>query len=207
MANQWTERWERGQIGWHEAGGNASLKKYWQISGRHVLVPFCGKSKDLLWLESQGNEVTGVELSELAVRAFFAENRLEFTAEDGELKMFKAKARRITLFCGDYFALQTGPFDAHYDRGALIALPAERRPAYAQHTSSLLTDSAQQLVIAVQYDQNIASGPPYSVGADEIQEYWPSLRQVVSFDDIANCPPKFRDVGLEAMFEVVWQSA
>ncbi len=206
MANQWTERWQQGHIGWHEADGNASLKKNWQVSGRRVLVPFCGKSKDLLWLESQGNEVTGVELSELAVRAFFAENQLEFTTEDGELKVFKASARRITLYCGDYFSLQAAPFDAHYDRGALIALPPEMRPVYAQHTSSLLTDAAEQLIIAVEYDQNIAGGPPYSVAADEIREYWPSLQRVVAYDDIANCPPKFRDAGLKEMFEVVWQS-
>ena len=65
MNDAWIERWQIGRTGWHEPQGNASLKRYWDLTGRRVLVPLCGKSADLLWLESQGNSVTGVELSEL----------------------------------------------------------------------------------------------------------------------------------------------
>lgn len=206
MANQWIERWEDGHIGWHQLGGNAGLKEHWGVSGKRVLVPFCGKSRDLLWLAEQGNDVSGVELSELAVRAFFDENDLEYTVSDGALKAFCATEHRITLYCGDYFALQAGPFDAHFDRGALIALPLDRRPAYAAHTDSLLSESAVQLVITLEYDQSVANGPPFSVPANEIHRYWPNLRRIAEKDDIENCPPKFRAAGLREMVEVVWRS-
>ncbi len=39
----------------------------WRGTGRRVLVPLCGKTPDLLWLAEQGNEIVGVELSEIAV--------------------------------------------------------------------------------------------------------------------------------------------
>lgn len=206
MANQWIERWENGHIGWHEPSGNAGLKKYWRASGKHVLVPFCGKSRDLLWLAEQGNEVTGVELSELAARAFFDENDLTYTVRDGVLQAYCATEHPITIYCGDYFALQAGHFDAHFDRGALIALPLDRRPAYVAHTRSLLTESTEQLVITLEYDQSVANGPPYSVPADEVNRYWPALQRIAEADDIANGPPKFREAGLKEMVEVVWRS-
>ncbi len=54
---------------------SSALRKFWPglAAGSRVLVPLCGKSVDLLWLVGQGCDVTGVELSEIAVRAFFAE--------------------------------------------------------------------------------------------------------------------------------------
>ena len=71
MHENWLERWRVGRTGWHEAGGNQGLKRHWVAVGRRVLVPLCGKTPDLLWLEERGNAVTGVELSEIAVQAFF----------------------------------------------------------------------------------------------------------------------------------------
>ena len=62
MNENWIERWETGKTGWHEPDGNENLKAHWQWSGKRVLVPLCGKTPDLLWLESQGNEVVGVEV-------------------------------------------------------------------------------------------------------------------------------------------------
>ena len=67
----WLERWQIGRTGWHEPSGNRNLRAHWSWSGKRVLVPMCGKTPDLLWLEELGNEVVGVELSEIAVVAFF----------------------------------------------------------------------------------------------------------------------------------------
>jgi len=60
MTESWLERWREGRIGWHEAEGNASLKKHWRAEGKRVLVPMCGKTVDMLWLEERGNSVVGV---------------------------------------------------------------------------------------------------------------------------------------------------
>lgn len=207
MHDAWHERWQQGHTGWHESGGNRNLKKYWRANGKRVLVPMCGKTPDMLWLEEQGNEVVGVEVSDIAVQAFFDEHGLEYELSNGALLEYRAISRRITLHRGDYFKFRDDGFDAHYDRGALVALPASERPQYARHTSSLLTDNAEQLVITVEYDQSVCEGPPFSISASEIHGYWPRLNRVAAVDDIENAPPKFLKAGLDVMQEVVWRTS
>lgn len=206
MHDEWIERWNEGRTGWHQVEGNPNLKKYWRASGRRVLVPLCGKSPDLLWLEAAGNDVVGVELVEQAVLEFFDEQGLTFDRSDGKLTRYRARERNVTLFCGDYFEFDEGPFDAHYDRGALVALTADLRSRYAAHTASLLTEDAEQLVITVEYDQSVCDGPPFSLGEADVKGYWPRLERIASIDDTENAPPKFLDAGLTQMHEVVWRT-
>jgi thiopurine S-methyltransferase len=202
----WIERWQEGRIGWHESEGNASLRKHWRVRGCRVLVPMCGKTPDMKWLADQGNQVVGVELSELAVRAFFAEQGLEFTVRDIELPAYQTTDKSITIYCGDFFDLHFVRCDAHYDRGALVATPANRRAAYAAHTNSLLEEAAEQLVITLEYEQSVTEGPPFSISPDELLSYWPKLVCIDSHDDIDNGPPKFLEAGLTEMMEMVWRS-
>ncbi len=209
MTEDWLSRWEEGRTGWHEIAGNVSLKKFWPElpENSRVLVPLCGKTPDLAWLESRKLDVTGVELSPLAAEAFFSENGFAYTVEykDG-FKIYRGSERKIAIHCGDYFAFPGESFDAVYDRGALVALPADIRAKYARHTDNLLRPSAVRLLITLEYNQSIVDGPPFSVTADEVRRYWQTLRRVSVRDDLANCPPKFRDAGLEAIVEVVWMS-
>jgi thiopurine S-methyltransferase len=205
MIESWLERWREGRIGWHEEGGNASLKKHWKAQGRRVLVPMCGKTPDMLWLEEQGNSVAGVELSDIAARAFFEENGLQYTIREGSLPAYTAEGRDITIFCGDLFAFDEPGFTGWYDRGAFVATPAEQRPAYAEHINALVSPDACRLLITLEYDDNIATGPPFSISPEEVRRHWPNLQTVDRYDDIENGPPKFRDAGLEEMFETVWR--
>lgn len=207
MNEPWLERWEVGRTGWHEPSGNRNLQAHWEWSGKRVLVPMCGKTPDLLWLEEQGNEVVGVELSEIAVLAFFEEHGLEFEQISGSLPGYRAVDRQVSLYCGDFFSFVDGPFDAHYDRGALVALHPDLRSRYAQHTRSLLGERAIQFVVTVEYDQDVCDGPPYSIGTHEVQAHWPGLRRHVTVDDTENAPPKFLEAGLELMHEVVWRTS
>ena len=207
MAEAWLDRWREGRIGWHEDTGNASLQRHWRASGRTVLVPLCGKSVDLVWLAAQGNRVIGVELSQLAVEAFFAEQQLDFVVTDGLLPRFEATGAGITIFCGDFMQLADVRCDAHYDRGALVALSADLRPGYAAHVRSLLTDDAEQLVITLGYDQSVAKGPPFAISDEEVLGYWPGLERIDRYDDTANAPPKFLEAGLNELTETVWRSA
>ncbi len=171
-----------------------------------MLVPLCGKSVDLLWLAERGHAVTGVELSPVAVQAFFEENGLAYTQEPaGELLRYFTCDKPIEIYCGDYFALRQAPFDAVFDRGALVALPAEQRPAYAAHTRSLLRDGATQLLLTLSYEQAKVDGPPFSVMPEEAARYWPTLTPISRFDALETCPPKFRAAGLNEVIEIVWQ--
>jgi len=204
---EWLERWKSGHTGWHEAHGNTALHKFWPKlpAGSRVLVPLCGKSVDLLWLEQQGCDVTGVELCEIAVRAFFAEAGIAFDIESvGDLPRFQARDRKLAIHCGDYFAYSDGAYDAVYDRASLVALPPELRPAYAAHTKSLMAPDARHLLITLEYNQAKVNGPPYSVLADEVSGYWPELRRAGARNALKNMPPKYHEAHVNEFVEAVW---
>lgn len=205
MNETWLERWQQGRIGWHETSGNRSLKRHWRGAGLRVLVPLCGKSVDMLWLARQGNEVTGVEVSEIAARDFFKDNGLQYRRSANGAR-YRATDLPVSIICGDYLAFDETGFDAHYDRGALVALPAGTRARYAAHTTARLAANPVQLVITLEYAQACVDGPPYSVPSDEVLSYWPALTRVDAYDDIQNAPPKFCAAGLEELTEVVWRS-
>lgn len=209
MSEDWLARWEQGRIGWHEPGGNAGLKQYWPASANpgSVLVPLCGKSPDLEWLAKQGHDVVGVELSDIAVRSFFEERNLDYDLDASRsLKRYTARNHSLTLYCGDYFGFRSKPFDALYDRGAIVALPGSQRPRYVAHTKTLLKPRAVRLIVTLEYDQRQVDGPPFAVPADEINAYWDDLVRVGEKNDIDNCPPKFRQAGVTEISEVFWLS-
>jgi thiopurine S-methyltransferase len=210
MKKNWLTRWENGHIGWHQENGSKALRKFWPrlAPGSRVLVPLCGKSTDLLWLAEQGYAVTGVELSEIAVRAFFDEADIAFEfKKNGELIWFRGLEHQITVVCGDYFQFSDQPYDALYDRAALVALAPPIRPAYIQHTKNLLKPGAAQLLLTLEYDQSRVDGPPFSVLPDEVKSYWPKLRRAGDRNDSKNMPAKFRDGGLSEIVEAVWVSS
>ena len=127
----WLQRWQEQQIGFHEGRFNNSLVQYWpQLKtpkAACVFVPLCGKSQDMVFFAEQGMHVIGIELSALAVEAFFQEQDLTpDVSQEGELQCYRAGP--YTLYCGDVFALHHEHLkDCHwvYDRAALIALPYE----------------------------------------------------------------------------------
>ena len=203
----WHERWDAGQIAFHQPHPNETLTALWQQLGApadaRVLVPLCGKSLDMIWLRQQGHDVVGVELSELAIDAFFEENKLtRNAAQRGPFQ--SSSSQGLELLCGDFFALTPelmGPIDVVYDRGALVALPADMRPDYAAHLARLLRPGTTILLLVVEYDQNEMGGPPFAVSSQMIDDYYSanfSIEQV-AHEPIAELPERFRERGLTAM--------
>lgn len=171
----WHDRWQRGEIGWHLDQVNRHLEAHWPRLGispdDQVLVPLCGKSRDLIWLAAQGQRVLGVELSPRAVADFFAEQCLTPEIND-EGPFQRYQVDEIAVLCGNFFDLQqaqVGKLAAFYDRGALIALPPDLRGPYVRHLAALLTRSdSQGLLITLEYAQVEMAGPPFSVAEEEV---------------------------------------
>jgi len=108
QAQFWHDRWEQNQIGFHQQDFNPHLQAFWDRlelpAGGTVFVPLCGKSRDLLWLRAQGFPVLGIELSPVAVRDFFAENRLEpQVTPQGKFERWEADG--LVILQGDFFEL------------------------------------------------------------------------------------------------------
>jgi len=209
----WLERWERGEIGFHLDDINPYLRQYWpqlQIpAGSRVLVPLCGKSLDMLWLRDQGYRVVGVELSQLAVEAFFQAADLvpEITIM-GELQHYAAGD--IEIFCGDFFALTPNDVPdlaAIYDRASLIALPPDLRSSYVRHLATLVGKSAVSLLVTMDYPQAQMQGPPFSVNEAEVRQLYEGLAQVrpLAAFDVLEQNERFRQRGLTRMHEHVYR--
>ncbi|MEM8994186.1 MAG: thiopurine S-methyltransferase [Acidobacteriota bacterium] len=170
----WHHRWQNRQIGFHEGMSNRFLVRHFGALGlpaaRRILVPLCGKSRDIAWLLAEGHRVLGVELSETAVRELFAELDLVPEIEDAPAhRIYRGPG--LEVFVGDFFDLtdpSAGSIDAVYDRAALVALPASTRRRYARRLAEL-TGGAPQLVITFEYDASHMEGPPFSIDGDEVR--------------------------------------
>ena len=171
----WRQRWHDNQIGFHQAAPTPLLLKHWPSlgvpAGAKVFVPLAGKSLDMPWFAAQGHRVLGVELSELAVAQFFAENGLQPEIRDTHYGRHY-EAGGIELILGDAFGLDADLLrdcDAVFDRAALIALPPELRRRYAGELHAALPSGCRGLLITLEYPQAERDGPPFSVPGDEVR--------------------------------------
>jgi len=211
-AQFWHARWQEKSIGFHRPEVNAYLKNFWPLlnvpAGGGVFVPLCGKSLDMLWLADQGFQVTGVEISDIAVREFFAENALQAQSQSwhgGELW----HSDNIKIFCGDYFGLQAADLHniaAVYDRAALISLPPTMRQQYIHHLLAITPPQAPILLITLEFDNQIKPGPPFSVTEQEVRVYFGSRYHIgnVKTFDVLQQSPRFLESGIRSLHEKVY---
>ena len=152
----WLQCWRDQQIDFNQESANKLLTRFWpglyQAKRSRVFVPLCGKSLDMIWLAKQGHVVIGVELSPVAVKAFFHENHLRPTRRKvGQFTLWQHG--RISILCGDYFSLtvaELGQIDTVYDRAALTALPEDIRTLYVAHLGLILTDSTTVFLLTTE---------------------------------------------------------
>lgn len=176
-ASFWHNKWEMDQIGFHQKKPNPLLVKHIDklqlAKGSRIFLPLCGKTLDIAYLLETGYRVVGIELSEIAIQALFQE--LHLTPEITKIgTLIHYQALNIDIYVGDFFDLSTkllGDIDATYDRASLIALPFETRQQYSNHLTKI-TQTAQQLIICLEYDQDIMSGPPFSITPTELKQHY-----------------------------------
>jgi thiopurine S-methyltransferase len=208
----WHERWQTGQIGFHQSAVHPFLERWWPRlgvpSGTSVYVPLCGKSLDMAWLAARGHRVVGSELSAIAIRDFFAERGLE--PESGVQAGFRRHAAGpYDLLEGDALGLTPailGPVGAAYDRAALVALPPDLRSRYAASLARLLPAGARVLLVAFEYAQEMKGGPPFSVEAAEVRALFEPAFAVDEVErlDILAASPKFAELGIPALHETAF---
>jgi thiopurine S-methyltransferase len=207
----WHQRWADNLIGFHQSTVNAHLLQFWPrlgvAPGGTVLVPLCGKSLDMGWLAAR-HSVLGVELSARAVEAFYHDHGLQpLCRETGPFSVYEAAG--VTLYCGDFLALQpahTVAVTAVYDRAALIALPGTMRPGYARQLTRLTVPGTPLLLIVLDYDQTQMQGPPFAVEHDEVETLFGADWQIESLqrEEILDQEPRFRERGLSRLAEHVY---
>lgn len=206
----WHKRWQIGQIGFHQSAVDRHLERHWPdlglASDSCVFVPLCGKSLDLLWLRERHQSVTGVELSAVALESFCMEHGVP--ARRRVLERFDIyEAPKLHLYRGDFYALTPGllgPVSAVFDRAALISWAPELRTAYVAHITALTNPGTQTLLVTMEYAQSQMTGPPFSVGEDEVQRLYAHSHGIhlLSREDVLANEPRLRSRGLTRLFVV-----
>jgi thiopurine S-methyltransferase len=208
----WLERWERAEIGFHQDAVNPWLARHWPrlaaAPGAKVFVPLCGKSLDMVWLRKQGHPVIGVELSPLAVEAFFDEQGVS-PSTSHSANFQQCEADGIRILCGDFFDLSQADLGGAvtvYDRASLVALPPEMRQRYAQHMLKLLPAGARTLLVTFEYDQEQMSGPPFAVTPEDVQALYSVGARVEQLEriDVLEENERFKARGLTSLHENIF---
>lgn len=205
----WNKKWALNDIGFNQQVPNTLLTRYfnrlnWQRRAR-IFVPLCGKSIDMAWLLSQGYQVMGVELSDLACEAFFLENQLAWTErKTNSFKVYEGCG--IQIFSGDFFELTPelmGPIDGVFDRAALVALPPVMRRQYVHHLLTLLSLRQPIFLIASSYPPEEMAGPPFSLEIDEVKALYGAQYEIECLYESAvrQIPQHLKTRGLSHLIE------
>ncbi|XP_061448971.1 thiopurine S-methyltransferase isoform X2 [Rhineura floridana] len=166
---EWLEKWQTRNIGFHNEQVHPLLRKYLDnfLNGRSrlkILFPLCGKAIEMKWLADMGHQVVGVEISESALKEFFAEQKLSFSEEtvpEIPAKLLKSTTGNISLYCCNIYDLTstiTGKFDGIWDRGSLVAVNPCDRERYAHSMLSLMNSGCHCLLVTCLYDPSKHKG-------------------------------------------------
>jgi thiopurine S-methyltransferase len=208
----WLQRWQHGEIGFHQDEVNRYLQQHWQAlfpeRRDRVFVPLCGKSRDMLWLRQRGHAVLGVELSDIAGKAFFAENGY-VPQHHASAGFDHCAADDIDILCGDFFDLgkdDLAGVSLVYDRASLVALPPGMRVRYATHLLQLLPSGTQILLLTFDYSQLLMEGPPFAVSRAEVESLYGDRADIRLLDehDVLAQNPRFQARGLDRLQESIF---
>ena len=201
-AKFWHHRWERNEIGFHQSNINTHLEKYWTQChvprSSQIFVPLCGKTLDMLWLAGEDHQVLGVELSQIAVEAFFEENKLAPFTKTIQEAFTCWKKDEIQILEGDLFKTtkdHLADIKAVYDRASLVAFPRDMRLDYIGHLFSILPKDTKILLVAFEYPETPEMpGPPFSVSEAEVSELYGQRCNIQLLDtiDILKDTPRFQ---------------
>lgn len=210
----WIEKWQNQQTGFHKDFTHPLLIDYIDKlnmrKGDTIFVPLCGKTLDMLWLNSQGYKVIGVEVSDVAVEQFFSENDLGFAkSQDDKFTIYRFE--NITIYQGDFFDLDasyTKNVKAVYDRAALIALPDGLIEKYVDTMLDLLPSKTKELLITLELQRTTTNklGPPFSVSDKKVTTLYKdySFVNLLQVEDIIDREKSFQQLGCQYVYERIY---
>lgn len=170
-----------------------------KLGPERIYVPLCGKSNDMVYLQKFG-EVAGVEISQRAIDEFGQEQQMAADKEvlsksDGRVFKFTSSSDKsaqndqeainsVTIGKYDIFKLpenwsqlttvtsasSRGIFTAAFDRAAFIAIEPMYRQAYAEMMAEQLSVGAKMLLLTLDYDSELSSGPPFCADKRVVQQ-------------------------------------
>ncbi|XP_008845290.1 thiopurine S-methyltransferase isoform X2 [Nannospalax galili] len=188
---EWQDKWVRRHISFHQEQGHQLLKKYLDTflegeSGLRVFFPLCGKAVEMKWFADRGHSVVGVEISELGIREFFAEQNISYSEEPipeiSGAKVFKSSSGNISLYCCSIYDL----------------------PSYADIMLSLLRKGFQYLLAILSYDPTKHAGPPFYVTDAELKKLFGPKCTIRCLEETDAFKEQHREWGIDCLFEKLY---
>ena len=179
----WHTRWAAGRTTFHmEDPHPVLLRRHVAMGwapGARLLLPLCGKSRDLRYLAEAGYDVTGVDGVESARESFAAEQAGRVA---GSSVVFVDTTVRFVV--DDFLAVTAEQLGGHvagaFDRGGLVAVAPEDRAAYAAVLSAVVSPGGGVLLVAVEHPPFSGGklGPPFSLPESEVHALFDASFQV-----------------------------
>uniref|UniRef100_A0A8C3M006 thiopurine S-methyltransferase n=1 Tax=Chrysolophus pictus TaxID=9089 RepID=A0A8C3M006_CHRPC len=213
---EWLRKWSAGATGFHKEHRHPLLQKHLDLlvdgrSGLRIFFPLCGKAVDMKWLADMGHSVVGVDVSEQALKEFFADQCLPYCEEpvpgiSGAEKL-QSTSGNICLYCCSIYDLSSaivGKFDGVWDRGALVAVNPCDRQRYVNLMSSLMEKNSSYLLITVLYDPTKYNGPPFYVPESEVKSLFGSQCEIKCLQKVSDFSDRHKQWGLDYFLEVMY---
>jgi len=157
----WEARYQNGDTGWDQGAaspGLMDLLKNNQIQAGSALVPGCGRGHEARALARAGFEVTGMDITEGAIR-----EARPLAEREG--------LHNIKFIQADFFNLpkkKLGPYDWIFEHTFFCAFNPELRGDYVKTVASLIKPGGG--LIGMFYHIQAESGPPFGCTREELLE-------------------------------------
>lgn len=139
------------------------------------MVPLCGKSVDLLFLQTPPDgHVVGIEGVKEAIETFSNESGIklrkcgeEYVSENGKLRILNRN-----IFKSESF--EENSINSVWDRAAFVAIKPKYRVKYVKTMKHMIDTSKRfnYLINVVEYDQKKMNCPPYSVSQQDLNHFF-----------------------------------
>uniref|UniRef100_A0A8B9VI43 Thiopurine S-methyltransferase n=1 Tax=Anas zonorhyncha TaxID=75864 RepID=A0A8B9VI43_9AVES len=188
-AQEWLHKWETGAAAFHKEHGHP----YGTAAprpGQRGEGP--GQQNPLKLLADLGHSIVGVDISEQALKEFFADQGLSY-CEEPVPGIAGAKKLQVG------FLEIVGKFDGVWDRGALVAVNPCDRPRYASLMISLMEKNSSYLLVTVLYDPNKHKGENFALFM-----FWFCINKNCLLEKVSDFSERHRRWGLDYFLEVLY---
>uniref|UniRef100_U3IFA3 Thiopurine S-methyltransferase n=1 Tax=Anas platyrhynchos platyrhynchos TaxID=8840 RepID=U3IFA3_ANAPP len=194
-AQEWLHKWETGTAAFHKEHGHPLLEKYLDVllsgrSGLRIFFPLCGKAVDMKRLADLGHSIVGVDISEQALKEFFADQGLSYCEEP--------VPGIAGLFSSSFYSEIVGKFDGVWDRGALVAVNPCDRPRLVNSLS------IQKFVSSLISFTVSFPGPPFYVPESEVKSLFGNHCEIKLLEKVSDFSERHRRWGLDYFLEVLY---
>jgi SAM-dependent methyltransferase len=180
----WDNRYREGDTPWDTGEPSSELVRVVaedRIQPCRAIELGCGTGTNCVWLAQQGFEVTGADLSPLAVQR--ARERAQ--AAGVQVRFVEADVLNL-LHLGE-------PFQFFFDRGCYHVVRRIDPAAYVQAVARITTTDMIGLVLAGNSREPMTPGPP-TVSEEEIRHEWGASFEIIRLREF-RFDPTIPDIG------------